>query len=113
MVLTVPTKQYPTYKCPKCGKESFAIYNKVAKCKDEVCGFKIFRELCGTFLSDSNIQDFITKGKTPTLKGMTNKAGKKFNARLVLKEDFSTAFEFEARAKKKEEHPTEISDIGV
>ncbi|TFH94404.1 type IA DNA topoisomerase [Porphyromonas levii] len=101
LALTVPTKKYPTYKCPKCGKESFAIYNKVAKCKDEACGFKVFRELCGTFLSDSNIQDLITKGKTPTLKGMTSKAGKKFNAQFVLKEDFSTAFEFEARAKKK------------
>lgn len=101
LALTVPTKQYPVYKCPKCDKESFAIYNKVAKCKDEACGFKVFRELCGTFLSDSNIQDLITKGKTPTLKGMTSKAGKKFNARLVLKEDFSTAFEFEVRAKKK------------
>ncbi|WP_211832367.1 type IA DNA topoisomerase [Porphyromonas levii] len=101
LALTVPTKQYPVYKCPKCGKVSFAIYNKVAKCKDEACGFKVFRELCGTFLSDSNIQDLITKGKTPTLKGMTSKAGKKFNARLVLKEDFSTAFEFEVRAKKK------------
>lgn len=101
LALTAPTMHYPVYKCPKCGKESFAIYNKVAKCKDEACGFKVFRELCGTFLSDSNIQDLITKGKTPTLKGMTSKAGKKFNARLVLKEDFSTAFEFEARAKKK------------
>ena len=101
LALTVPTKQYPVYKCPKCDKESFAIYNKVAKCKDEACGFKVFRELCGTFLSDSNIQDLITKGKTPTLKGMTSKAGKKFNARLVLKEDFSTVFEFETRAKKK------------
>ncbi|MBR8758739.1 type IA DNA topoisomerase [Porphyromonas levii] len=101
LALTVPTKQYPVYKCPKCDKESFAIYNKVAKCKDEACGFKVFRELCGTFLSDSNIQDLITKGKTPTLKGMTSKAGKKFNAQFVLKEDFSTAFEFEARAKKK------------
>lgn len=60
--------------------ENFAIYNKVAKCKDEACGFKVFRELCGTFLSDNNIQDLITKGKTPTLKGMTSKAGKKFNA---------------------------------
>lgn len=100
LALTVPTKLYPTYKCPKCGKESFAIYNKVAKCKDDTCGFKVFRELCGTFLSDSNIQDLITKGKTPILKGMTSKAGKKFNARLVLREDFSTAFEFEASARK-------------
>ncbi|MBR8713644.1 type IA DNA topoisomerase [Porphyromonas levii] len=100
LALTAPTKQYPTYKCPKCGKESFAIYNKVAKCKDDTCGFKVFRQLCGTFLSDSNIQDLITKGKTPILKGMTSKAGKKFNARLVLREDFTTAFEFEARDKK-------------
>lgn len=100
LALTAPTKQYPTYKCPKCGEESFAICNKVAKCKDEACGFKVFRVLCGTILSDSNIQDLITKGKTPILKGLTSKAGKKFNARLVLKEDYTTSFEFEEKRKK-------------
>lgn len=93
-------KAYPTYRCPKCGNESVGIYAKIAKCRHEGCDFHIFREVCGTFLSEDNIRDLITTGRTPILKGLTSKAGKKFNARLVLGEDHTTAFEFEGKKGK-------------
>ena len=93
-------QSYPTYHCPKCGRESVGIYAKVARCKNDDCDFHIFREVCGTYLSEENIRDLITKGHTPILKGLTSKAGKKFNARLVLQEDNSTKFEFEQKRKK-------------
>ena len=88
-------KSYPTYRCPKCGNESVGIYTKVAKCRHEGCDFHIFREVCGTLLTEGNIRDLITTSRTPVLKGLTSKAGKKFNARLVLDEDYATSFEFE------------------
>ena len=93
-------KAYPTYRCPKCGNESVGIYAKIAKCRHEGCDFRIFREICGTFLSEDNIRDLITTGRTPILKGLTSKAGKKFNARLVLGEDHTTSFEFEGKKGK-------------
>ena len=93
-------KAYPTYRCPKCGNESVGIYAKIAKCRHEGCDFHIFREVCGTFLSEDNIRDLITTGRTPILKGLTSKAGKKFNARLVLGEDHTTSFEFEGKKGK-------------
>ena len=93
-------KSYPTYHCPKCSNESVGIYAKIAKCRHEGCDFHIFREICGTFLSEDNIRDLITTGRTPILKGLTSKAGKKFNARLVLGEDHTTAFEFEGKKGK-------------
>ena len=93
-------KSYPTYRCPKCGNESVGIYAKIAKCRHEGCDFHIFREICGTFLSEDNIHDLIITGRTPILKGLTSKAGKKFNARLVLGEDHATAFEFEGKKGK-------------
>ena len=93
-------KSYPTYRCPKCGNESVGIYAKIAKCRHEGCDFHIFREICGTFLSEDNIRDLITTGRTPILKGLTSKAGKKFNARLVLGEDHTTSFEFEGKKGK-------------
>ena len=93
-------KSYPTYRCPKCGNESVGIYAKIAKCRHEGCDFHIFREICGTFLSEDNIRDLITTGRTPILKGLTSKASKKFNARLVLGEDHTTAFEFEGKKGK-------------
>ena len=93
-------KSYPTYHCPKCGNESVGIYTKVAKCRHEGCDFHIFREVCGTLLTEGNIRDLITTGRTPVLNGLTSKAGKKFNARLVLQDDCTTAFEFENRKGK-------------
>ena len=45
-------------------------------------------------LTDKEVKSLITQGHTPTLKGLVSKAGKKFNAVLILKEDGSTSFEF-------------------
>ena len=95
--LSPPQKSYPSYHCPKCGKESVGIYAKIAKCRAEGCDFVIFREICGTFLSEDNLRDLITTKRTPILKGLVSKAGKKFNARLVLGDDFKTTFEFEGK----------------
>ena len=93
--LTPEQKSYPVYRCPKCGQQSVGIYAKVAKCRHETCGFHVFRDVCGIHLSEDNIRDLISSGRTPILKGLTSKAGKKFNARLVLKDDYTTIFEFE------------------
>ena len=98
--LTPEQKSYPVYRCPKCSSESVGIYAKVAKCRHETCGFHVFREVCGIHLSEDNIHDLISSGRTPILKGLTSKAGKKFNARLVLGEDYTTSFEFENKKGK-------------
>ena len=99
--LSSEQKSYPVYRCPKCGQQSVGIYAKVAKCRHETCGFHVFREVCGIHLSEDNIRDLIGSGRTPILKGLTSKAGKKFNARLVLKDDYTTTFEFEQNKKRK------------
>ena len=99
--LTPEQKSYPVYRCPKCGQQSVGIYAKVAKCRHETCGFHVFREVCGILLSEDNIRDLISSGRTPILKGLTSKAGKKFNARLALKDDYTTTFEFEQNKKRK------------
>jgi len=99
--LSSEQKSYPVYRCPKCGQQSVGIYAKVAKCRHETCGFHVFREVCGIHLSEDNIRDLISSCRTPILKGLTSKAGKKFNARLVLKDDYTTTFEFEQNKKRK------------
>ena len=93
-------KSYPTYRCPKCGQQSVGIYAKVAKCRNEGCDFHVFREICGTLLTEDNIRDLITTGRTPVLNGLTSKASKKFNARLVLNEEYTTSFVFENKKGK-------------
>ena len=98
--LSSDQKSYPVYRCPKCGQQSVGIYAKVTKCRHETCGFYVFREVCGIHLSEDNIRELISSGRTPILKGLTSKAGKKFNARLVLGEDYITSFEFENKKGK-------------
>ena len=98
--LSSKQKSYPVYRCPKCGQQSVGIYAKVAKCRHETCGFHVFREVCGIHLSEDHIRDLISSGRTPILKGLTSKAGKKFNVRLVLGEDYITSFEFENKKGK-------------
>ena len=61
----------------------------------------VFREVCSILLSEDNIRDLISSGRTPILKGLTSKAGKKFNARLALKDDYTITFEFEQNKKRK------------
>ena len=99
--LSSEQKSYPVYRCPKCGQQSVGIYAKIAKCRHETCGFHVFREVCGILLSEDNIRDLISSGRTPILKGLTSKAGKNFNARLFLKDDYTTTFEFEQNKKRK------------
>lgn len=101
LVPVIDSSRYPTYRCPKCGNDSVGIYTKVAKCRSEGCDFHIFRSVCGTFLSEENLRDLITQGQTSMLKNLTSKAGKKFNARLVLREDYTTAFDFGESEKRK------------
>ena len=98
--LSSDQKSYPVYRCPKCGQQSVGIYAKVAKCRHETCSFHVFREVCGIHLSEDNIRELISSRRTPILKGLTSKAGKKFNARLVLGEDYTTSFEFENKKGK-------------
>ena len=98
--LSSDQKSYPVYRCPKCGQQSVGIYAKVAKFRHEICGFYVFREVCGIHLSEDNIRELISSRRTPILKGLTSKARKKFNARLVLGEDYTTSFEFENKKGK-------------
>jgi len=83
--------------CPKCKTKNLIFYPKVAKCKE--CDFLVFREICGLLLSDEQLKALFTERKTPLLKGLTAKSGKKFNARLVLNADHTTSFAFEPNKK--------------
>ena len=88
------------YTCPLCRKNAVRIYPKIAKCTAGDCTFKIFREVCHKTLSEKEITSLLDNGRTPVLKGLTGKAGRKFNAALVLHDDGSTSFEFNNKTGK-------------
>jgi len=82
--------------CPRCGKNIIE-WDKVYSCESgkDGCGFSLWKKMCGKSISPTQAQKLLTKQKTDLIKGFTSKAGKSFNAYLIIKEDDkSIGFEF-------------------
>lgn len=99
--ISIAGEKYPELTCPKCKIHKLLIRDKVVKCPDEACNWFQFRNICGVQLSLSEIENLVNKGKTNLIKGMKSKAGKKFDAYIVLKDNGETSFEFENNKYKK------------
>ncbi|ANF50353.1 DNA topoisomerase III [Chryseobacterium glaciei] len=93
--VSLNTENLPDLICPKCKTMHLLIRDKIVKCPDAVCNWILFRSICGVQLNVKEVENLVNKGKTTLLKGMTSKAGKKFDARIVLNEQTETAFEFD------------------
>ncbi|MES2267021.1 MAG: DNA topoisomerase 3 [Bacteroidota bacterium] len=85
----------PKLVCPKCKSQQLIIRDKIVKCPDEVCSWVQFRNVCGVQIGIADIESLVNKRKTSLIKGMKSKAGKKFNAYIVLNEKADSSFEFE------------------
>ncbi|MGE8514744.1 MAG: DNA topoisomerase, partial [Chryseobacterium culicis] len=92
--LHIPQENIPQLKCPKCQKHHLIIKEKIVKCPDEQCNWILFRMICGIQISSKDLTLLLTQNKTSLIKNMKSKNGKKFDAYLLLKDDFSTSFEF-------------------
>ena len=84
--------------CPKCGKQVVE-WPKSYSCESgkDGCGFIIWKTVAGKTLTKAQVTKLLLKKKTDLIKGFSNKAGKKFDAYLVLKSDFTLGFEFPER----------------
>lgn len=92
--LSIQQKNIPELKCPKCQQQNLLIKDKIVKCPDNQCDWMQFRMVCGVQLSIDHISSLITKRKTPLIKNMKSKSGKKFEAYIILNENLVTTFEF-------------------
>ena len=88
--------------CPKCQSGRILFYPKVAKCSNVDCGLTVFRSKGEKQLTDNQITDLVTKGKTSLIKGFKNKDGKAFDAHVTFDKDFRTVYEFPPRTDKAE-----------
>lgn len=91
--------QQESVACPKCGKE-MKFYAKVAKCSDPDCGLMLFTSLSGKTLSEDVIRTLLSGKQTSTIKGFKSKAGKYFDAALVLDEEYKIKFVFDNNSDK-------------
>ena len=80
--------------CPKCKTGRMQFYGKVVRCDNPSCGLPVFRIKAGKTLSDREITELLTDGKTGLLKGFQNKQGKTFDAIVAFDADFNTTFIF-------------------
>ncbi|MDY5237960.1 topoisomerase C-terminal repeat-containing protein [Bacteroides helcogenes] len=80
--------------CPKCRTGRILFYPKVAKCSNVDCPLTVFRNKGERQLTDHQITDLLTKGKTALIKGFKSKEGKSFDACVTFDKDFRTVYEF-------------------
>lgn len=90
------TDNRPTAICPRCGKQ-VVFYPKVAKCQNSDCELIVFRSIASKELSDTQLNDLLTKGKTGIIKGFKGKSGKSFDASISLDENYKTVFIFDTK----------------
>lgn len=85
--------------CPKCKTNDMLFFDKVVKCSNLDCGVTIFKERSGKQLTDKQIKELITKGKTSIIKGFKSKTGKLFDASLDFDSDYKVTFVFPDKKK--------------
>uniref|UniRef100_UPI0025B649C6 DNA topoisomerase n=1 Tax=Alistipes finegoldii TaxID=214856 RepID=UPI0025B649C6 len=86
--------------CPRCGKQ-VVFYPKVAKCQNADCGLTVWRTIARKELTDAQLADLMTKGKTSVIKGFAKSNGETFEAALTLDKEYKTVFDFAPRNKPK------------
>ncbi|TGN29528.1 type IA DNA topoisomerase [Empedobacter tilapiae] len=91
---SIAQNNLPKLICPKCKSQQLIIRDKIVKCPDGVCNWVQFRNVCGVQIGITDIENLINKRKTSLIKGMKSKAGKKFDAYIVLNENAESSFEF-------------------
>lgn len=84
--------------CPKCKQGHVLFFNKIAKCSNVDCTLKVFRNICNKQLTDKQITELVTKGKTSVIKGLQGKSGKSFDAALAFDAQFNVIFSFPDKA---------------
>ncbi|WP_306349895.1 type IA DNA topoisomerase [Flavobacterium sp. '19STA2R22 D10 B1'] len=96
---SIAQNNLPKLICPKCKSQQLIIRDKIVKCPDETCSWVQFRNVCGVQIGIDDIESLLSKGKTSLIKGMKSKAGKMFDAYIVLNDCAETSFEFDKKNK--------------
>ena len=81
--------------CPICGSEIKKM-NWGWGCSgySSGCKFSISNKIAGKSITDKNVKDLISKGSTEKITGFNSKKGNKFDAKIILDENYKTAFSF-------------------
>lgn len=104
---TAPAADFPAAEvqsaggvCPLCGSplRSFPKGYRCSKQKDLACAFVLWTTIAGKTLTPLQVETLLQKGRTRVMRGFKSKAGKPFQAALVL-EKGAVRFDFDAASK--------------
>lgn len=86
--------EFSTIDCPKCKKSKLIKGKTAVGCLNyKVCDFKVPFHLMGKKLSDKQLSDLITKGKTTIIKGLLSPGSdNKINGKFSFDEQFNVDF---------------------
>lgn len=83
--------------CPICGKpmrESSKSWYCSGYKDEPKCGFTIWKKICGKTLAEANAKKLLVNHRTDLIKGFKSSQGREFSAYVILKDDFTSGFEF-------------------
>ncbi|WP_238456315.1 DNA topoisomerase III [Desulfotruncus arcticus] len=94
----VQTNREPLGKCPLCGRAVIE-GKKGYGCSGykEGCKFVIWKEIAGKKITENQAKELIQKGESGLIKGFKSKAGKKFDAALILGQGGKVELKFNAK----------------
>lgn len=87
--------------CPKCQGKTLRVAPRFAKCTDPGCGLLLWREVAGHTLTDRELGALLAKGRVGPIKKLKSKAGREFEAELVLSPEGKIHFQFPADTRGK------------
>ena len=78
--------------CPKCGKGKVRETYRKFVC--ETCDFSIWKSIAGRELSPDEVTTLLRDRRLGPLNGFRSRLGREFTAELIVKDDFTAAFDF-------------------
>lgn len=96
--LFAPKERISLGLCPICGRQVRA-YPKSYSCESGKggCGFTIWKSIAQKSITEAQVKKLLATGRSSLIKGFVSKAGKNFDAYLILKDDHQVGFEFPSR----------------
>lgn len=96
--------------CPKCGKGT--VRENYRKFVCETCDFSIWKSIAGRELSANEVTVLLRDRRLGPLNGFRSRLGREFAAEVILKDDFTTAFDFGETTKDDDVDPQTCDQVG-
>ena len=97
--------------CPKCGKGTVRENYRKFVCKS--CDFSIWKSIAGRELSPNEVTGLLRDRRLGPLNGFRSRLGREFSAELIIKDDFTAAFDFGDTAQDDDVDPQTSDQVGL